>query len=187
MPRTMRKVREAVALRARFARNLSTGYSSRKVVSASTSEASASRNVVALDWESVKSGKDQLPVYKHIELGYAKFRPDKVKSSMFFGDPKVKIESAWKKAHELEIKPIITEKNGKKFDHYIVPFENAGCEYSGGLAQGIAEKSGANPSPVFPNTVCDYITISVESGTNKLKTAYPSSRTADFKAKDYLK
>ena len=131
-----------------------------------------------MDWESVKSGKKQLPAYKHIEAEHTRFNPKKSKKGVFYGNPKEKIELAWEKAHKLEINPITKQEweKGvqKNYDYYIVPFENAGYEYSGGMAKPGEMKV------LFPNTNCDYITIVTEAGTNRLKTAYPSSSTANL-------
>ncbi len=151
----------------------------KKTATASASGASASKNVVALDWVGVET--KGLPAYRHIELEHAKFRPTKVKNGVFYGDPKAKIDLAWQRAQELGIKPIQKVQHGGTFDYYIVPLENAGYEYSGGLAKSF---TGKEINPVFPNTNCDYVTIVTKSGTNKLKTAYPSSRTANLKVKE---
>ncbi len=139
-----------------------------------TSEKSKSvKQFMPLDF--VGSRTNGIPAYKHIEIEHSQFNPAKVKNGVFYGAPKQKIELAWRKAHELGIEPVTKiDYKGRGFDHYVVPFSNAGYEYSGGTVS-LASKTGGT-HPVFPNTNCDYITIVVEKGTNRLKDAYPSSR-----------
>lgn len=93
-------------------------------------------NVTSLDWESVKSGKKQLPAFKHIEAEHTRFNPKKSKKGVFYENPKEKIEIGLGKSSQLEINPITKQEweKGvqKSYDYCIVPFENAGYEYSGG-------------------------------------------------------
>lgn len=145
------------ALKARFGENLSAGYSSKKVATASSSGTSVSKNFTSLDWSSIRI----LHVKEH--SGQNLIKPE---HGVFYGDPVKVTNEAWITAQQLKLKPLVINNR----DHYIVPRANAG--YFGGY-------SGTREN-------LNYILLITEHNSNKIITSFPSHKVSG-NIKDFWK
>jgi Possible hemagglutinin (DUF637)/Pre-toxin domain with VENN motif len=105
-----------------------------------------------LDWS--RPNRTDATTSAHVENSHGNLRLDKPVQGVFYGDPLLVTNAAWKDAQLLNIKPVTV---GNR-DYYIVPRPNSG--YAGGAGG--------------QRLNLDYVTIITETGTNKLVTSIPS-------------
>lgn len=143
---TPRNIEEADRLIAEGRGPLFSGFSS----------VNANKSFDAPDWSGVspRTGAD---AKTHVQLEHGNLRPGKPIQGVFYGDPVLVTNDAWRIGRQLDIKPTTVSDR----DYYVIPRRNSG--YSGGdNAQ---------------RTNFDYVTIVTQKDTSQIVTSFPSGRT----------
>ena len=118
-----------------------------------------------LNWDHIiKNGETRI---QHIQQEHTFLKLSKSEQGIFYGDPSSKINTAWSKVAELDIKPI---KVGN-VDYYVVPMENVG--YAGGSNSAVRD-------------VLHHLTIMTEHDTANLINAFPTYKAGPNQLKEFI-